>query len=224
MSTKMTNPLDEPGDLTSETVWSNLLFALRPYARTLVYSFRVPSWRGQEEDVIEDIVQESARRVIERFQKVERGEAETIRSLPQMITTVAQNYCKDLRRRERRLVRMWQDNYEQDSRMHNGHQPHLFEEICDCIDQENLLTQVALEIAKFPKKQREALLIDLANRMFFGVQPTLLQKAFLRAGIEIEHYRRSLPGGIRERNQYASLLVCATKRVSRLSCVQEYMS
>jgi DNA-directed RNA polymerase specialized sigma24 family protein len=224
MPTKTVAPLVESFDLTSETAWRNLIFVLGPYARALVYSFHVPSWKGQEEDVIEDILQESAKRLLERIQKAERGEAEPIRSLHQMITVVAQNYCKDLRRRERRLVRMQQADYERDTRMHNGDQPHLFDAICDCIDQENLLTQVAREIANFPKKQREALLIDLANRMFFGPRPTLLQKAFLGAGIQLECYCRSLPSGTRERKQHASLLICATRRVSQLSCVQEYMS
>ncbi len=224
MSTEMTAPLTASFDLTSEITWRNLTLALGPYARTLVYSFHVPSWRGQEEDVIEDIVQETARRVIERAQKAERGEAEPIRSLHQMVAVVAQNYCKDLRRRERRLVHMRQDDDVRDIWIHKDDHPHLFDTICDRIDQENLLTLVAREIAHFPKKQREALLIDLANRMFFGPRPTPLQKAFLEAGIQLEHYRRPLPTGARERNQHVSLLTCANKRITRLSCVQEYVA
>lgn len=208
-------------DHVGETTWSDLTVSLSPYARTLVYSLRVPSWRGQEEDVIEDIVQETAKRTIERIQKAERGEAEPVRSLPHMVMMVAQNYCKDLRRRERRLVRLQQKSYELDIRAYDDTQPPPFDDICERVDQENLLRQVAREIANFPKKQREALLIDLANRMFFGSCPTPLQSAFLEAGIQLENYRRPLPGG-RERNKHVSLLSCAIRRISQLSCVQEY--
>src|SRR5438067_4858127 len=109
MFTNSVTSYSDSSDLNSEAIWSDLYTALRALARTLVYSFHVPSWRGQEEDVIEDIVQETTRRIIERAQKAERGEAEPIRSLHQMVTVVAQNYCKDLRRRERRLVRIGQD-------------------------------------------------------------------------------------------------------------------
>src|SRR5437588_5178662 len=118
----VTSCFDSP-DLNSEVTWGDLYTTLRPLARYLVYSFPVPSWRGQEEDVIEDIVQETARRIIERAQKAERGEAEPIRSLHQMVTVVAQNYCKDLRRRERRLVRIGQDDDVRDVWIHNGDQP-----------------------------------------------------------------------------------------------------
>src|SRR5437870_997787 len=68
-------------DLDSEVIWGDLYSALRPLSRYLVYSFHVPSWRGQEEDVIEDIVQETLRRLIERARKAERGDADPIHSL-----------------------------------------------------------------------------------------------------------------------------------------------
>ncbi len=180
MPTDSTSLLTETLDLSSEITWRNLTLSLGSFARSLVYSFHVPSWRGQEEDIIEDIVQETARRIIERIQKAERGEADPVQSLPKMITIIAQNY------------------------------------------QEQLLTQVAREIANFPKKQRKALLIDLANRMYFDKQPTPLQKAFLEAGIQLEQYRQPLPKDIQERNQHASLLNHANKRIAQLPCVQEY--
>src|SRR6266566_2037796 len=73
------------GDLHSENTWKDLYPVLRSLARYLVYSAHVLSWRGQEEDIIEDVVQETARRLLQRAQKAERGEATSIESLPQMM-------------------------------------------------------------------------------------------------------------------------------------------
>jgi len=225
MLSDSTDPFTEPSDLidlTSETIWRNLILSLGPFARSLVYSFRVPSWRGQEEDIIEDVVQETARRIIERAQKAERGEVEPIRSLSHMMTIIAQNYCKDLRRHDLRLLRL-QPQYVLDIPVCKGDQPHIFDVICESVDQELLLAQVAREIANFPEKQRKALLIDLANRMCFDTQLTPLQKAFLEAGIQLEQYRQPLPASSRERSQHVSLLNHASKRVAQLHCVQEYI-
>src|SRR5437588_2435669 len=111
MFTNSATSYSDSSDLNSEVTWGDLYTTLPPLARYLVYSFPVPSWRGQEEDVIEDIVQETVRRLIERAGKAARGEAEPIHSLKQMMMVIAQNYCKDLRRSERRLYRMpSQDN------------------------------------------------------------------------------------------------------------------
>jgi DNA-directed RNA polymerase specialized sigma24 family protein len=211
-------------DLNSEITWKNLYLSLGSFARSLVYSFGVPSWKGQEEDIIEDIVQETMRRLLEQSQKAERGEANPIQSLKLMGTVIAQNYCKDLRRRDRRLSRMQPDDYLLNVEVRKGDYMHLFDAICESIDQELLLTQVAHEIAKFPEKQRRALLVDLANRMTFDTQPTSLQKAFLEEGIQLELYQKPLPADPQERSRHVSLLNHAYKRVAHLPYVQKYIA
>jgi len=163
-------------------------------------------------------------RFIERTQKSERGEADPIRSLDHMTTIIAQNYCRDLRRRDCRLVSLQPDNYVWDVLDHTGEQPLTFDAICEAIDQELLLAQIVREIANFPMKQRTAILIDLANRMYFDSELTPLQKAFQEAGIPIEMYRQPLPDNIRERNQHTSLLNHAYRRIVQLPCVQTYIA
>lgn len=225
MLTTVENLQTESLDLTSESTWVDLIASLRSTARFLAYSYsyQVPSWQGQEEDLAQDIVQETARRMIERARKAERGEAEPVRSR-KMITTTAQNYCKDLRRRDLRLFRSFENGFDLDDSAPADSQPRFFDAICEQINQEQLLAQVAQGIACFPEKQRTALLIDLANRMSFDGQPTALQKAFREAGIEMEHYRRPLPDDRRERGQHMSLLNYALRRVAQLPCVQEYLT
>src|SRR6266481_2113136 len=109
MATMETSSLasdSEEFDLDSNNTWEKLFPLLESLARYFVYSSNIPSWRGQEKDVIEDIVQETARRIIERSQKAARGEMPPIQSVRSMLFTVARNYCIDLCRRDRRLMRI----------------------------------------------------------------------------------------------------------------------
>ena len=211
-------------DLNSEANWSNLYASLRALARHLVYSFSAPSWWGQEEDVIEDIVQETARRVIERARKAERGEAGPIHSMKQMMMVIAQNYCTDLWRTDRRLLHMPAQGYEPEGLVGVDQQAQTFEAVDENVYQELLFQLVAHEIARFPDKQRKALLIDLANRMCFDTPPTSLQKAFLEEGIQLQQYQQPLPADPQEHGRHVSLLSYAYRRVAHLPCVQEYIS
>lgn len=225
MCTYGKQPAGDMLDLTSETAWIDLFPLLVSTARSLAYSYsaQVSSWQGQEEELAQDIVQETARRMIERARKAERGEAEPVYSR-KMITTTAQNYCKDLRRHDRRLFRPQAYGYEVSGQVPADASPALFDEICEYIDHRQLLEQVVSEIVRFPEKQRTALLIDLANRMSFCGPPTMLQQAFLAAGTDIADYLRPLPDDRRERSQHMSLLNYALRRIALLPCVQEYLT
>ena len=207
-------------DLNSEATWNDLYTTLRTLTRYLVYSFHVPSWRGQEEDVIEDIVQETARRLIERARKAERGEAEPIHSLKQMMIVIAQNYCKDLRRSERRSYHKLPQDYSPETFGGVAEQVHTLDAATENVYQEWLYMLIAHEIANFPEKQRQAILTDLANRMSFDTRPTALQKAFLNEGIQLQQYQRSLPASPQERSRHVSLLSHAYKRIAHLPCIQ----
>lgn len=210
-------------DLNSEANWSDLYASLRALARYLVYSFKVSSWRGQEEDIMEDIVQETARRIIERVRKAERGEAGPIHSLKHMMMVIAQNYCTDLWRSDRRFSHMSPQDYESETLVGVDAQAHTLDAVTENVYQESLFMLVAHEIASFPDKQRKAILIDLANRMSFDTRPTALQKAFLEEGIQLQQYQQPLPTNPQERGRHVSLLSYAYRRVAHLSCVEEYI-
>jgi len=208
----------------SDTTWSALYPALRSLACFLVRTSSFSYWYGQEDDMAEDIVQETARRVIERAQKAERGEATPIQSLKQMATTVAYNYCRDLKRRDYRLSRM--DTA--DAGTHTPHfypvdvgsDEHILDAVADKVDQDRLFDMLAGEIDQFPAKQKHALLVDLANRMSFDEEPTPLQASFLDRGIELRHYCQPLPDDPRERGRHISLCSQAYKRIARLCAEQ----
>jgi len=215
-----------PSNTSFEATWRELCPRLLLLTRRLVYSFRIPSWRGQEDDVVEDIVQETARRIIERAQKAENGEAPPIHMFERMVITIASNYCKDIRRRDCRLIRLTEDTYSPDIRdlISDRDNVDLSEEATESLYQEALFRLLAQEIIKLPNKQRKALLIDLANRMCFETQPTPLQKAFLDVGIHLQEYQQPLPNSSQERRRYAAILHCAYKRIAHLSHVQQYVS
>ena len=88
---------------------------------------------------------------------------------------------------------------------------------------EQLFKLLAQEIVRFPSQQKQALLIDLANRMSFGPQPTPLQEAFLEVGVDLQQYQRPLPDDPVEYGRHTALLNCAYRRIARLSRIQEYV-
>jgi len=230
MYTTSTIAYDETVDGSSDITWSKLYASLWPFVRYLVYSFHVSSWQGQEEDLIEDIVQDTVRRVLERSRKAERGEAAPIQSLHNMVMVVASNYCKDLRRSDHKLSRIPSDDYAQNTYSYacthaksKDEQVSFSDSATEHVFQESLFVLLAHEIANFPDKQRHALLIDLANRMSFDSDPTPLQKAFLNEGINLRHYKQPLPDDPRERTQQTSLLNHAYKRIAHLASVQKYV-
>ena len=206
--------------MISEKNWSESYPQLHAQARRLVRQLNVSNWQGQEEDLAWDIVQESMRRAYEYSQKAANGEREPVQSLTALLSTVAQNYCRDLRRRDWRLNREiantpqgFMDNQESfsDIATENAYREHLFHIL-------------AHEIAHFPPKQRQALLTDLADRMAFGDKPSTLQAAFQAEGIFLEEYRKPRSECDRERSRNAALLAHAYKRLKMLEKVRDYLA
>ena len=210
-------------DLDSDSTWEELYPRLRSDASYRVFSSHVSSWQGQEHDISADVVQETACRMIERSRKAARGEAPPIQSMKNMMTVVAQNYCKDLRRHDCRLLRVPQGASLQPF-VSTKTQASLVEIGTENVYQESLFKLIAREVANFPEKQRGALLIDMANRMHFDTRPTSLQKAFLEVGIDLCEYQRPLPADPQERSRHFSLVACAYKRVASLHCVQKHIA
>jgi DNA-directed RNA polymerase specialized sigma24 family protein len=215
---------NEEFDLNSSNAWKKLYALLESLARYFVYSSNIPSWRGQEKDVIEDIVQETARRIIERSQKAARGEMPPIQSLRNMLYTVVRNYCTDLCRRDRRLMRIQPQNAAFQAFLKLTNQVDPSEASVENVYLEMLFRLVACEVVSFPAKQRRAILIDIASQMHFDGQPTPLQEAFLSAGIDLREYQQLLPSSPLEKSRHTALVSYAYKRVVSLQQVQKYIA
>ena len=204
-------------DLYNDTTWQKLYPLLRPLVKHWVYSSGVSSWKGQEDDVVDDIVQEAITRLFQYSQRAERGEVVPIDAIEHMIKVVALNYCRDLKRRERRLLRPSIDERSYGEPVDSTNTVDPAEIAIDETFQEWLFERLSQEIVKFPKKQRIALLIDLANRMHFAVQPSLLQRAFSRRGVKLQDFRHLFPKNPLERSRHAASLSLAYKRVANLN-------
>ena len=204
-------------DLYNDTTWQKLYPLLRPLVKHWVYSSGVSSWKGQEDDVVDDIVQEAITRLFQYSQRAERGEVVPIDTIEHMIKVVALNYCRDLKRRERRLLRPSIDEHSYGEPVDSTNIVDPAEIAIDEAFQEWLFERLSQEIVKFPKKQRKALLIDLAHRMHFAVQPSLLQRAFSRRGVKLQDFRHLFPKNPLERSRHAASLSLAYKRVANLN-------
>lgn len=165
-------------------------------------------------------MQETMRRIFERYQRAERGEALPIFSLEHMAVRIAHNYLADMRRHDSRLQRTSSDcSYlkeacSQDDRLNS------FETAVEHVIQEELFAQLAHVIVHFPEKRRTALLIDLANRMCLHAALTPLQKAFLAEGINFQAYRQDLPTDPVRRARHSALMNLAYKQVTMI--MREY--
>jgi hypothetical protein len=179
----------------------------------------VSDWQGQEEDIAWDIVQESMCRAYEYSEKAARGERPPVQSLTALLTTVAKNYCRDLRRREYRLSR----DLEHVPQGQADQSASFSDTAVENVYREQLFGLLARLIAQFPPKQRQALLVDLAERMAFDERPSVLQAAFQAQGIRMEEYRQARPTNEHERNCSAALLTHALKRLRQQPEIQAYL-
>ncbi|WP_376794679.1 RNA polymerase sigma factor [Thermogemmatispora sp.] len=200
--------------------WEAIYARLRCLVRRLVARYSVAAWRGQEEDLVDDIVQESVRRFIERQPRVERGEVEPARSPEQMLFTIAYNCCRDLYRRERRLIHTGGERLPV---CRGSEERGLAEQALEGIYQQELFAIIAREVEHFPQGQRRALLIDLAELMNFDQEPTALQRAFLERGIDLSHYR-DWPEDRRQHEQRVALRNHAYRRLARLPSIRAYVA
>ena len=195
--------------------WDELYTFLRSRVPRIIYALHFSFWRGQEEDIVEDVIQETMRRVLERVQMAWCGEAEPIRSLEHISVVIASNYCRDMMRKERRLVR--RDSNEYTVENSKGGYADGLDIATEKVYQREVFALFAREISTFPQKQRLALLSDLANRMFFDEQPTPLQEAFLAVDIHLEDYKRPFLADSEERKRSAALLAHAYRRVATIN-------
>ena len=208
----MKTNLSERPDQTRNIDWAELYQTLRPFIQRL-----------RADDCAEDVLQETMYRMVEYACKAESGEVKPIRSLQGLALTAARNYQYDLWRRKRRIAHLTASNYSSVVHALGEDTLDAMEVAVENVYREQLFKLLAQEIVRFPPKQKQALLIDLANRMSFGPQPTPLQEAFLEVGVDLQQYQRPLPDEPVEYRRHTAILNCAYRRIIRLSRILEYV-
>jgi len=209
-STLATNTiLDEQ---SYDTLWLPLYLLLLPLAKRWVYTAHIYSWCGQEIDIAWDIVLVTIQRTYEYNLKAQ-DENIPIGSFQRLSIRIAKNYFQDLRRKDSRLLPLNRDDYSQvENTIHD--EQDIAEVILDKVYEEWLFEEIAIEIASYPTKLRKAMLIDIARRMQFDVQPTPLQAAFLNVGIQLEEYAELLPQDPTMRSRHASLVSLGYRKLA----------
>lgn len=206
--------------ITDDINWGESYPQLHAQARRLVHKYQLAKWRGQEEDLAWDIVQEGVRKVFEYT----RSGQKPVQSLKGLLAVTMRNYSTDLYRREKKQVREASDVSAQYAHEFADDEASFSEIATENVYRERLFRFLARNIARFPAKQRHALLADLASRMAFEEQPSTLQAAFLAEGIRLEEYKCSRPETSCERNRNAALLNHAYKRLRELEEVEQYLA
>ena len=171
----------------SEQSWNTLYPVLLPLAKRWVYTAHLYSWYGQENDIAWDIVQVAIQRTYEYDLKAQSLNT-PIRSHRRLSIRIAKNYFQDLIRKDSRLQPFNRDGLSQlEYTLHD--EKNDTEVILEKVYEEWLFQVIAKKIASFSTKLRRAMLIELARFMDFEAEPSPLQVAFLKVGIDLEEYR-----------------------------------
>jgi DNA-directed RNA polymerase specialized sigma24 family protein len=198
-------------------VADRLYSLLRPRVKKWIYDHVLPSWKGQENEVVEDILQDTLERLIKQEKKIEQGQAAPLTSINAMSRAIALNCCKDKWRKDHRVERFPEDEYKLEVMFSRSNWVDPAEVAIDNVYREWLFLKVSYNIAKFSAKKREALLIDLAGLMDFENTLSPLQKALWEQGIQMREYQGKKPVTPGEKSRYSSLLSLAYKKVRNAS-------
>jgi DNA-directed RNA polymerase specialized sigma24 family protein len=203
--------------------WENQARVLRRLVRGWVYSTQIPLWSGEEEEVISDIVQEALCRTLERMRKAERQEAIPVNSPDFLSRTIAHNLFIDFIRKDKRMVPLSQMTHSSGEETFEFELADNAEDVNEQVFQESIFDALAPEIANFPKKQKFAMLVDIANHTNFASNEAMLRKSFLKVGVRLEDYLGWQPENNIDRSRFASLLSISYKRVAHLNCMKAYL-
>jgi len=204
-------------DMYSDAIWKNLYYKLRHCVRKFVYTHKFSLSKGQENDVVEDLLQETVVRVYKYAKRAAEGHVAPVESIERFGYTIALNVCRDWWRKERHGLCQPLDDGVPEDMLSRTWILNPEEVALNLVYQEWIFMKVAKGIAQFPQKTRRALLIELAERMFFDEEPTPLQKAFLQQGIRLADYRGLKPDDPKLRNRHNSLVNHAFNLVKTFS-------
>jgi DNA-directed RNA polymerase specialized sigma24 family protein len=200
-----------------EIFWAELYFLLRPLVKHWVCTARISSWLGQQEDLIEDIVQETIFKLLNYTQRAEKGEVAPVQNIEHLAITIARNYFRDLKRKDRRIDRF--ELYDRTSLEHVVKSKNV--DPSEIALNHVYYAWVFMKLAEFvvtvSTKQQTALLRDLSQRMSFGQAATLLQQVFADKGLDLKRHQDWKSSDKREQSQHAANLSLSYKKIEKWS-------
>lgn len=208
-----------PSSMDSK-LWETLYHTLTPLIKGWIYGARVPTWKGQEYDITNDLVQVTMLRIF-RYLEHARQNNIPIYLIEHLSAVIARHCFIDLRRRDIRLLHFAQDEATPGGLPALAFLTDPAQEAEEKIYEEELLQSSARIIATFPPKLRRAILNDLANNTHFDKRPTTLQQAFLDVGIDLRAFKAPQPTDQLARGKQSALRSLAYKRLAQEIARQE---
>lgn len=194
--------------------WEQLHNTLHSSVSKLVLRSSLSAWRDQKPEVIDDVTQDALLKLVMRFDSIERGESPPIDCLDRFSKVVAHHCFINAYRKDRVYLKRstYDDGVSEMDEPINHEDP--AELAIANLHTEHILTKAATEIVKFPRKQKTALLIDLAWLCAFDEEIEPLPVVLLNHGIQLQDYRQQLPADPVIRGRHAALLTLAYKRLA----------
>ncbi len=201
--------------LSCSLFWDELHNWLKPHILTWLYQYHVPLWLGQEQDIANDILQETFIRTLNYVNRSAVTGSRPIESLESFCKTVARNYIRDMWRKEYRVVSLTSLSESSENNILDRVSIDPSELALVHLTSRDTLVILAHLIIDFPPGQRRAILVDLAQRSDFDEESGPLHIIFLELGINLYEYKLVNPFNSVERSRHAALLSIAYKRLKK---------
>jgi len=202
--------------------WSALSYWLESHVRNWVYTSDLPCWKGEEEAMVEEIVDETVMHILERINKVSTHGAKPIVYLYSFARRTAFHCFIDLVRKDHRKIRLSQIADGSEKSVIEDNLPSMEETVHERLSREQLFDILAREIIHFPKKQKEAILRDQAKLIDIMPDPMPLLRAYQNVGIQLQDYGNYSLMSCAEKRRHSSLLHYAYQRLSRSTALRQY--
>lgn len=189
-----------------ESIWRSIYETLAPSVRGLVYSSSIPSWHGQENEIADDIVQETLSRVVGCLVVQRKGDSSDESMIGWLSMSIADELLREQRLLEKRITHL--NTLEEQK-----------EEVDGSEEVREMFEWIIQEICQLPSNQQRALLVDLANQIGMDEAPVAFLEALQEKGIHLSDYQQPLIFSLNERRRTNELASYAYKNLSeRVVC------
>ena len=197
---------------TTAEEWNILSNVLNTYIQHCIHTLNIFYWQGGEYLLAEDVLTETYLRAIPYARNAEHGTLPPIGSFEALCKTIAKRYLLDLRRKDKRLVASIDIHTLSSSHLDILMSVDPAEAVLEDMTLYSTMLTIVKEIKKLSPKQKEAILIHIANLADFdNEQPRPLERAFWTVGIPLREYRRELPSSPVMRSRHTASLCLAIK-------------
>ncbi len=200
---------------TTNEEWRTLNKKLLCYIKNCLYTYQVIHWSGAEQEIAEDVLQETILRALRFACKYkEQNDAPLINNFEALCKTIAKRYILDLYRKDKRFVGSLDNDDFSLTHTNISLSDNPAEIALEDMALYSSMQTLSQVVKSFPERQKTALLIDLANKADFDDEwPSPLERAMWAVGISLRDYYCVLPQDPILRSRHSALVCLAYKRL-----------